>query len=386
LKIKYILLLIILSLLPAYISVLAQEEEPIVYFQMEPLDDSLFIHIQQELYIDPPDPKAEIIADLRNANNQTITIRSTLYPFLALSPEIRALIITYPFKLNLEEDINYTSIFTSVVNKIKISKIVQPPTKQQISSTLWYINPFLQMLGGERFGIPLKKDLGVSFGFQTRYEGPLNTNFVEVNVHLLGMYGGAFTHIDALIQTFTTENHNNLIVSQGYQIGYIFPFGNFFEISYLSVTEDFTEKDKIKYLNPARGTVVLNSDGSVKYKARLLEGSYLNGEVRYPIRVLGSTKGRIYAAKYLDEFHYGFAFREMSLAGSTFDLSFDAMLGSETRFDQLVLNLTVQKIAESWAFSALSVGPTIMLSRKADASWGVTKIFVNMRLKLGSSL
>jgi len=353
---------------------------------MEPLDDSLFIHIQQELYIDPPDPKAEIIADLRNANNQTITIRSTLYPFLALSPEIRALIITYPFKLNLEEDINYTSIFTSVVNKIKISKIVQPPTKQQISSTLWYINPFLQMLGGERFGIPLKKDLGVSFGFQTRYEGPLNTNFVEVNVHLLGMYGGAFTHIDALIQTFTTENHNNLIVSQGYQIGYIFPFGNFFEISYLSVTEDFTEKDKIKYLNPARGTVVLNTDGSVKYKARLLEGSYLNGEVRYPIRVLGSTKGRIYAAKYLDEFHYGFAFREMSLAGSTFDLSFDAMLGSETRFDQLVLNLTVQKIAESWAFSALSVGPTIMLSRKADASWGVTKIFVNMRLKLGSSL
>ncbi|MCH9029702.1 MAG: hypothetical protein IH819_08855, partial [Bacteroidetes bacterium] len=122
-KIKYTLLLIIFSLLPAYNSVFAQEEEPIVYFQMEPLDDSLFIHIQQELYIDPPDPKAEIIADLRNANNQTITIRSTLYPFLALSPEIRARIITYPFKLNLEEEINYASIFTRVVSKIKISKI-----------------------------------------------------------------------------------------------------------------------------------------------------------------------------------------------------------------------------------------------------------------------
>jgi len=385
-KIKYILLLITLSLLAAYNSVLAQEEEPIVYFQMEPLDDSLFIHIQQELYIDPPDPKAEIIADLRNANSQTISIRSTLYPFLALSPEIRARIITYPFKINLEEDMSYMSVFTRVVNKIKINKIVQPPTKQQISSTLWYINPFLQMLGGERFGIPLRGDLGISFGFQTRYEGPLNTNFVEANIHLLGLYGGAFTHLDALIQTTTTENHNNLIVSQGFQVGYVFPFGNFFEISYLSVTEDFTEKDKIKYLNPAKGTVVLNSDGSVRYKARLLEGSYLNGEVRYPIKVLGSTKGRIYAAKYLDEFHYGFDFREMSLAGSTFDISFDAMLGSETRFDQLVLNLTVQKIAESWAFSALSIGPTIMLSRKADSSWGLTKIFVNMRLKLGSSL
>ena len=41
-------------------NLLAQEEEPINYFQMEPLDDSLFIHIQEALFIDPPDPKAEI--------------------------------------------------------------------------------------------------------------------------------------------------------------------------------------------------------------------------------------------------------------------------------------------------------------------------------------
>ena len=86
-----------------------EEEEQINYYQMEPLDDSLFIQIQEELFIDPPDPKAEIVVDVRDANNQTISIKGALYPFLALKPEIRARILTYPFKLNLEESINYGS-------------------------------------------------------------------------------------------------------------------------------------------------------------------------------------------------------------------------------------------------------------------------------------
>ncbi len=39
---------------------------------MERLDDSLFIKIQEEMFIDPPSPKAEIFVDIRDANNQTI--------------------------------------------------------------------------------------------------------------------------------------------------------------------------------------------------------------------------------------------------------------------------------------------------------------------------
>jgi hypothetical protein len=46
----------------------------------------------------------------------------------------------------------------------------------------------------------------------------------------------------------------------------------------------------------------------------------------------------------------------------------------------------VQKIAESWAFSAVSLGPSIILSENADGSFGVMKIFFNMRIKVGSSL
>ena len=386
-KLKYILLFGIFCLMPIFNSILAQDDEPILYFQMEPLDDSLFIYIQQELYIDPPDPKAEIISDLRDANNQTISIRGSLYPFLALSPEIRARIITYPFKINLEEDINYGSVFTRVLSKLKISKIVSPPTKQQISSTLWYINPFFQMLGGERFGIPIKKDIGISLGLETRYEGPLNTNYMEGNFHILGAYFGAFTNIDALINTFNDENHNNLIVQSGFQVGYVFPFGNFFELSYVNATEAFSHSDSLEYLNTSKGTVVLNADSSVAYSAWLVQGTFLNYELRYPLKILGSTKGRVYAAWYLHELHFGFDFREMSLAGSTFDFWFDVLTSSRTRlYPQYTINLTVQKVAESWGFSAFSIGPALMLGTKADGSFGVTKLFVNMRLKIGSSL
>ena len=118
-------LLLLLSVIIAFFlanNVKAQDEEPINYYQMEPLDDSLFIHIQQQLFIDPPDPKAEIIVDLRDANNQTISIKGTLYPFLALNPETRAKVITYPFKINLEETINYGSVFTRVFEKIRLNK------------------------------------------------------------------------------------------------------------------------------------------------------------------------------------------------------------------------------------------------------------------------
>jgi len=373
---------------PAYTNLFAQDdEEQILYFQLEPLDDSLFIQIQQQLFIDPPDPKAEIIADLRDPNNQTISIKGALYPFLAITPELRARVSTFPFKINLEEDIHYGSVFTRVIEKIKINKIADPPSKQQIYSTMWYINPFFQLMGGERFGIPIKKDIGLSFGLLTKYEGVLNTNFIEANFHILGVYGGVYTNIDPLVTSFNSNNHNNMIFSTGYQIGYVFPFGNFFEISYLNSIDEFTQSQINSYLKPEKGTVVYEADSTtIKYKAWLVEGSFLNWEFRYPIKILGSTKGRAYVAQYIDEWHFGFDFREMSLAGSTFDLLFDAMTSSPERNPQYVVTLTVQKVAESWAFSAFSIGPSIVLSKLSDGGFGVYKLFVNMRFKMGSSL
>jgi hypothetical protein len=386
---KQILVLLTLVFLLGFNSIFAQEEEEqIRYYQMEPLDDSLFINIQTALFIDPPDPKAEIVVDLRDANNQTISIKSVLYPFLAVPPELRARIITYPFKLNLEEDINYGSVFTRVFQKIRINKVTQPPTKMQISPTLGYINPFFQLQGGERLGLSLKQDVGLSLGIGTPYSGALETNMMEVNFHILGVKAGIFSHIDAMIEAMKDQNHNNQIFSEGFQINYVVPFGNFFEFGYFKATSKIGEATLHRYLETTEGATVINEDSTIKYQARVIhnEQSFLNWEFRYPVSILGSTRGRVYVAQYLDEWHFGFALREASLAGSTFDLAFDGMPGSKYREPQYNINLLVQKIMEGWGFSAFAIGPSASLSRLDDGGFGFTKIFVNLRFKIGTSL
>ncbi|HEY6907226.1 MAG TPA: hypothetical protein VI230_07125 [Ignavibacteriaceae bacterium] len=371
----------LLLLLPCMIALFsmgnafAQDEEPVRYYQMEPLDDSLFIHIQTELFIDPPDPKAEIIVDLREANNQTIAIKGNLYPFLALTPETRAKVMTYPFKINLEENINYGSVFTRVFEKIRLNKVIDPPTKQQISSTLYYINPFFQFLGGERFGVPIKSDIGLSFGIGTEFSGPGETNFIEGNFHILGVKGGAFGPINALTKIRFGNRHNNLYTTAGFQISYVIPFGNFFEFGYSKVLVDPTDSQIREW----------TADDTLKYHAKILKGQYYNFEIRYPVSILGSTKGKFYGARYLGEWHVGYTGRELSLAGSTFDFRFDAMFNSDVRQDQYLLEVLVQKIAESWGFSAFAIGPSITMSRTSEGKFGVISVFANMRLKVGTS-
>lgn len=353
-----------------------QEEEQILYYQMEPFDDSLFINIQTQLFIDPPDPKAEIIADLRDPNNQTVSIKGALYPLLALTPETRAKIVTYPFKINLEEDIHYGSVFTRVFERMRVNKIVSPPTAIQISSTLGYINPFLEAFGGERFGIPIKNDIGISMGFGTPYSGPLETNFIEANFHILGISGGAFTKVDELIDIKTEQNHNNLYTTTGFQLGYVIPFGNFFMISYMDIIDEPSPNDSMKYHRYDTGD----------YKAKILDDSYLNWEFRYPVSILASTRGKFYVARYVNEWHIGFTGRELSFAGSTFDLRLDVMPHSDIRQPQVLLDILVQKIAQNWAFSAFAVGPAAIFSERDDGKFGLISIFVNIRIKVGTSL
>ncbi len=355
---------------------MAQQEEPVKYYQMEPLDDSLFIHIQQEVFIDPPDPKAEIIVDLRDPNNQTVSIKGTLYPFLAFKPETRAKIQTYPFKINLEENITYTSVFTRIINRLNLGKIFAPPSYYQISPTLGYINPFFQLFGGERFGIPIKNDLGISFGLGTQYSGPLETNFLEARLHILGFYAGGFTHNDAFTSIKGDNNLNNLYATSGFEIGYVIPLGNFLEVSYLDASEKPSDATIAQYMK----------NDTLTNHVNFVQGSYFNWELRYPFSFLGSTRGKFYFAKYLDELHVGYTGRELSMAGSTFDFRFDALFKSNYRNPQYVLDILVQKIAESWGFSAFAMGPAVIFSKTDKGSFGITSIFVNIRIKVGTSL
>lgn len=380
---KKFLFVVYLFLTVLTFNIFAQEEEPVRYYQLEPLDDSLFIQIQQELFIDPPDPKAEIIADLRDLGNQTISVKGVLYPFLALSEETRSRIITYPFKISLEESITYTSIFTRVLNKLRFDKIVNTPTVFQISSTLGYINPFLQMMGGERFGFALKNDVGFSFGIGTPYSGVLETNFYEANFHILGLRAGIFSNDDTFIEHKLDNNHNNIYFKLGYQINYVVPFGNFFEFGYMSTTEDFGRTKIEKYRPPE--SVVYSKDSTKIYDPYLVDGTFFNWEFRYPIKILEGTRGKIYVAKYVNEYHIGFTGREMSLAGSVFDFRFDAMVSSKEREPQYIVEALIQKIFGNWAFSAVAVGPSVILTKTNKDEFGITSIFVNVRLKAGTS-
>ena len=374
-------------LYPEYKVFAQDEKEPVRYYQMEPLDDSLFIKIQEELFIEPPDPKAEIIVDLRNENDQTISIKSTLYPLLALSPEVRARIITYPFKLNLEEPIHYASVFTKVIEKIKLNKVINPPTKFQVSSTMQYINPFMQLFGGERFGWSLIDDAGFSFGIGTRYSGPLESNYIEIGVHLLGFYGGIIKNADGIPELKSTQMHNNLYVTSGFRISYVFPLGNFFELGYVEL-DDFTGSQVVQYTEKGayKNSIVFSPDGTLRYQPYLAEGTFLTYELRYPLKPMGSTRGKFYIAKFLDEWHLGYTGRELALAGSVFDFRFDAMVSSPVRQTQYVMDILIQKIFRLWAFSSISVGPSGILGTRNDGSFGFTSIFVNIRFKMGTSL
>lgn len=352
------------------------EGEQILYFQMEPFDDSLFIKIQSEVFIDPPDPKAEIIADLRDVSNQTLSIKGVLYPFLAFTPETRARIQTFPFKINLSETIHFGSVFSRVIEKIRLPKLFSPPTLYQISSTLQYINPFLQIQGGERFGIPLKHDLGISFGLGTPYSGIIETNFIEMNFHLLGAFGGLFNGIDGITDLRGKNSHNNLYTGIGFHVGYVIPLGNFFQVSYSEI---------IKEPSPEK-LLIYNQHNTAEYKAKILGGTYYNWEFRYPFSFLASTRAKVYVARYLNEIHIGFSGRELSLAGSTFDFRFDAMTKSDVRQPQYVMDILVQKIAENWGFSSLALGPSLIYSKDDKGKNSIISLLINLRLKVGTSL
>ena len=75
----------------------------------------------------------------------------------------------------------------------------------------------------------------------------------------------------------------------------------------------------------------------------------------------------------------------MTLGGSVFDLRMDAMFASKVRQPQFVIDILVQKIFDSWASSAIAVGPSAILGTKNNGSFGITSILFNLRIKVGTS-
>ena len=62
------------------------------------------------------------------------------------------------------------------------------------------------------------------------------------------------------------------------------------------------------------------------------------------------------------------------------------MPSSDVRQPQYVLNLMVEKVAESWATSAFAIGPSLVISKNDKGNFGFITVMANFRLKLGTSL
>ena len=117
-----------------------------------------------------------------------------------------------------------------------------------------------------------------------------------------------------------------------------------------------------------------------------MQGEFYNWEFRYPIKILESTRSKIYVSKFLNEIHIGYTGRELGLAGSVFDFRFDALVKSREREPQYVCDILIQKIFDQWAFAVIAAGPSVIFGTLENGKPGFTSFFVNVRLKIGTSL
>jgi len=82
---------------------------------------------------------------------------------------------------------------------------------------------------------------------------------------------------------------------------------------------------------------------------------------------------------------FGFSGRELSLAGSIFDLRMDYMSSSDVRQPQFLLEIMVQKIAEGWGSSSFAIGPAVVFSKTDSGKFGIITMFANFRFKFCTS-
>ena len=366
-------------------------------------DDSVFVKIQDEMAMDPKLSSFTLIVNVSDAdpNNHYIVIGEETDPtkiqvsWNNITKPVQQKLLNWsaPNKINLaQKKYNYISVFVDALKRVKIKEVISPPKKQrEILSTTAYINPYLNFFGGEPLGIPLKQSFGFSFQLGTPYSGPLETDLIAGNFHLLGAKIGVTTRIKELVRKrdagsttgekeSTFGNYNNIFTPKlGLQASYVLPFGNFLELSFFSVL-DSGDYDPPLLVKNNYDTV---KNGKYMPNIYIASGSYFNFEFRYPIRTFGSTRAKIYIAKYFGEFHAGYSAREIRLAGSVFDIRMDYTFSNARRNWQFLWEAYVSNIAESFGLSSFALGPSIRLTKTPNSAFGMVTAMINARVKLG---
>lgn len=94
-----------------------------------------------------------------------------------------------------------------------------------------------------------------------------------MNFHILGVRLGIFRNADAFIELKDHNNHNNLIVTEGIQVAYTVPIGNFFEICYWKGNKSISQSQFLKYTfhSVNKDAIVRNPDGSIRYQPYIVD-------------------------------------------------------------------------------------------------------------------
>ena len=360
-------------------------------------DDSVFIQLQKELLIDPPLESYIVSINVTDANAQFVTIGdegadgSKQYAWDMLSPKTQMSLVKWrgANKENLSKvGYNFISVFTESLRKVRIDEFIAPPQKErEIVNSVAYINPYFNFFGADPLGIPIKRGFGFSFQSGTPYSGPLETDMVGANFHLLGASIGITTRLKELVlkrdagatkgeKESRYGNYNNIFAPKmGLNVSYVIPFGNFLQVGYYTVLDsgDYDPPVPIKMTNDT-----LNMPNHY-----IAKGGWFNWEFRYPLRIFRSTRSKIYVGQYLGEVNAGFLGRELTLAGSVFDLRMNATFGSTKRNFQFLWEAYVSSIGEGFSSTAFAVGPSVRLTKGPDGRMGVVTVLLNARLKIG---
>jgi hypothetical protein len=365
-------------------------------------DDSVFVKIQDELAIDPRVSSYVLVVNVSDQNPENwyvvfgeetdaTAIRAS---WNTVSKPVQTKLLNWsaPNKSNLGgTKYNYISVFTKVLRNIKFKDVISPPKlEREILSTTAYINPYLNFFGGDALGIPIKKSFGFSFQLGTPYSGPLETDIVGANFHLLGAKVGVTTRIKELVRkhdagatgsekTSTFSDYNNIFTPKlGLMASYVIPFGNFLEVGYFASLDSGDYDPPLlvpNHYDTSRGPYMPNNV--------IVSQSFFNWEFRYPIRTFGSTRAKIYIAQFLGEFHAGYLGRELRVAGSVFDLRMDYTFSSQKRNWQFLWEAYVSNIGESFGLTSFALGPSIRITKGPNAGLAVVTALLNARFKLG---
>lgn len=385
-----------------------QEEDPAnprswKYFKITARaeDDSIFITAQDDMGIDPKLESYTLVVNVMDGNtqNQFVVLgdesdpSAQRYAWSQLSKKVQDGLINWTGtnKENMnEKKLDYASVFIDVIRQIKIKEFVAPPKRERsIRSTTAYINPYFQLFGGERLGIPLKRSIGFTFGTGNKYSAPFESDLVSVGMNIIGVNISYNTTIDNLnthaIDPKTGDNYpwkqyNNIFSPlRAIELSYVLPLGNFLEVGVLS---DIKMGGMSTSAVGPQYTFYENNDSTKPMPNNIMKGTYLNAEFRYPFRMFGSTRSMVYVAYYANETNIGLITRESRLAGAVFDFRTNITLQKIRNF-QILLEVMVSNIGEGFALNSFAFGPSVRLSKTITGRFGVITAFVNFRFKLG---